>query len=306
MSANEAVSSTRPMLTSRCVGWRSARRPTMAMVTASTRPGRQQDAAHVGRRQAQPHLHVDRQQVGGSEQRDAVDEGHDAAHGETPVGEQRQVHQRCHVEGRLAVVGLQHAPLQQHKGPQGQGRAEQQHAGRAGRVAVQFHQPVEQAQGAHGGQQQAGPVQPGALRVGRRATRRVGGHVAPRQPERGQAERHHHVEDGAPAQPVHEQAADAGADGRRQHHAHAEDAAGAALFVGLESAQDDDGRDRLHHTGGQPFGHAGGQHEGEVLGQATGNATQRAAATCSPSRCGGSRSGTAARAWSAWTRSWPP
>ncbi|MDT4888514.1 hypothetical protein FQZ97_1250740 [compost metagenome] len=38
MSANDAASSTRPMLTSRCVGCRSASRPTMAMVTASTRP----------------------------------------------------------------------------------------------------------------------------------------------------------------------------------------------------------------------------------------------------------------------------
>ena len=38
MSANEVASNARPMLTNRCVGWRSARRPTMAMVTASTRP----------------------------------------------------------------------------------------------------------------------------------------------------------------------------------------------------------------------------------------------------------------------------
>ena len=38
MSANDALSSTSPMLTSRWVGWRSVRRPTTAMVTASTSP----------------------------------------------------------------------------------------------------------------------------------------------------------------------------------------------------------------------------------------------------------------------------
>ena len=37
-SANDAASSASPMLTSTCVGWRSARRPTSAIVTASARP----------------------------------------------------------------------------------------------------------------------------------------------------------------------------------------------------------------------------------------------------------------------------
>ena len=61
----------------------------------------------------------------------------------------------------------------------------------------------------------------------------------------------HHEEDRAPAEQVHEHAADARAHCRGQHGAHAEHAARASLFARVEGAQDDDGRDGLHDAGGE-------------------------------------------------------
>ena len=93
ISANDAASNASPMLT------RSGRAPVRQPADAGDGDGehdarRQQDGAHVRRRKPQAELHVHRQQVGRTEQRRAVDECHDAAHGETAVAEQREVHQR--------------------------------------------------------------------------------------------------------------------------------------------------------------------------------------------------------------------
>lgn len=150
------------------MGRRSAKRPTMAMVTASTRP----DGRPAGRPAARYRPHrtptdpapsaCRAAAVGRSEQGDAVDEGHDAAHGETVVAKHREVHERRHRAVGPATMALEHAPLQHHKAHQSQRRTAQEDRRAAG-AAMQGHQTVEQAQR---GQQPAGPVQRGAARIG--------------------------------------------------------------------------------------------------------------------------------------------
>ncbi len=144
-------------------------------------------------------------------------------------------------------------------------------ASRLRQPLVQFDQPVEQAQGAGAGQQQAGPVHRCGIAAGAGAAGRRCRHIAHRHPDRGQAERHHHEEDRAPAEQVDQHAADAGPQRRCQHHPGSEDAHGPALFMGAERPHDDDGRYRLHYTGSQTFGDARRQYQWITGGQPPGH-----------------------------------
>lgn len=151
-------------------------------------------------------------------------------------------------------------------------RNAQQHGALLPAGAVQRHQAIEKADGAGGGNGQTQPVQAFAMAVGRCAARRIDGHKLQPQPDRGQAQRHHHEEHRAPAHPIHQQTAHAGADGRGQHNAHAKQPIGPALLMAGKGMQDDDGRNRLDHTGRQAFDHARYQHQVVVAAKTPANA----------------------------------
>ena len=70
----------------------------------------------------QRQLHVDRQQVGGSEQGRTVNHGHDAAHGKLPVAEQMKIHQRL----AAALGDAAFPPDEQEQGSKG---GQQKHGG---------------------------------------------------------------------------------------------------------------------------------------------------------------------------------
>ncbi|MNT27487.1 hypothetical protein D3C72_1631200 [compost metagenome] len=156
-----------------------------------------------------------------------------------------------------------------------QRRTQQQAPSLGDRAAVQRHQSVEQAQRAYGAQQKAPPVQCFTLPIRLHAAR--GGHRNKLigQPDGDEAQRNDHEEDRTPAEPIHQQPTDAGADGRCQHHPHAEDTAGAALLVGAEGVKNDDRGNRLHHARSEPFGHPRDQNQAEIPRQATAYATRQ-------------------------------
>jgi len=140
------------------------------------------------------------------------------------------------------------------------------------RPVMQGQQAIEQAQRGHTGQQQAAPVQRGTVPVGGHTTWPGHRHKSVGHPQRGQAKRHHHKEDGAPAKQVYQHATHAGAQRRCQHYCHAEDAIGTALLMRFKRPQNDDGRNGLHHSRSQALKHPCHQHQVEVVGQAADDA----------------------------------
>ena len=218
-------------------------------------------------RQLEAQLHVNRQQISRAEQRNAVDESHDAAHRKWHRFKQCQVHQR-RAPGRSEVA------LPRNEADKRASGTHQQHGRLQAVAAVQLDHAVEQAQRPRGAQQQPAPVERRALPVGGQTAGCRARHIAQSHPDRHQAQRHHHEENRAPAKQIDQHAAHAGAQRRRQHHAHAKEAAGTALLVRPKRPHDDDGRNRLHNAGGQALGHARAQHQAEAVGEAADHAAR--------------------------------
>ena len=290
ISANEVASSARPMLTSRCVGWRSASRPTSRIVTASAKPAGSRMVPTYDGESPRRQLHVHRQQVGRSEQRRAVDEGHHAAHRETAVAEQARG------PSAAAPPPAFSRRCQAMKATNATRRRQQQQGRRPAPPPCSSTSPLSRHRVPALPSSRPRQSRPAAA-LGRRAAGRGDGHEL-------KASHSEARQNGTTMKKIERQpnqstssAADARADRRRQHHAHAEDAAGAALLAGLEGAQDDDRGDRLHHARGQAFGHPRRQHQRKVVARAAGDAAGHQQQHGARHRCGGSRSAPAARAW---------
>ena len=137
-------------------------------------------------------------------------------------------------------------------------------------LPLQFDQAVQHRERGDRGEEEAGPVEG----LGRREEGRHHGQVATRELQRHEAEGHHHEEDRTPAELLHQDAADGRPDGRREHHAKAEDADRAPLPVGRELAHDHHVRNRGEDPRRNALQHPHADHHRVVAGEAADDATR--------------------------------